>query len=224
MSTIAEKLQLIAENQQNVYDAGYAAGVQLDSDSLFQYVTGAAYMFQNAIFPDGYTLVVNIPNIKADFGQFISYAKGIKKLILKGNTANNGLNCGYAFRGDYIEEVDFSEFGNGGLKATYLHGAFSAKKLHTISGELDLSVAVNIGGAFDNATALQNICFKPLTIAKSIDFRYSNLLTAASVQSIIDGLADLTGSTTQTLTFHRDIALTDDQKSAITAKNWTLVQ
>lgn len=222
--SITEKLQIIAENQQSVYEAGYAAGAQLDADSLFQYITGGAYMFQNAIFPDGYTLVVNIPNIKSDFGQFLSYAKGVKKLVLKGNTANNGLNCGYAFRGDYIEEIDFSEFGNGGLKATYLNGAFGAKKLHTISGELDLSAAVNIGGAFDGAVALQNVRFKPLTIAKSISFRYSSLLTTETIQSILDGLADLTEADTQTLTLHANIVLTEEQTNTITAKNWTLVQ
>lgn len=53
----------------------------------------------------------------------------------------------------------------------------------------------------------------------------SPLLTAASVQSIIDCLKDLTGATAQTLTLHATVVgnMTPEQKAAITAKNWTLV-
>jgi hypothetical protein len=45
------------------------------------------------------------------------------------------------------------------------------------------------------------------------------------MQSIIDHLKDLTGQTPQKLTFHATAGgkLTDVQKAAITAKNWTLV-
>lgn len=43
-----------------------------------------------------------------------------------------------------------------------------------------------------------------------------------SVRSIIDGLATVT--TTQAITFHKDIALTDEQKQTINNKGWTLVQ
>ena len=62
------------------------------------------------------------------------------------------------------------------------------------------------------------------TIGKSISFVNSALLSDASIQSIIDGLADLTGSTAQTLTFHADVKakLTESQISQITSKNWTL--
>lgn len=62
-------------------------------------------------------------------------------------------------------------------------------------------------------------------IGTSIDISPCPLLTAASVQSIIDHLKDLTGQTAQTLTFHATVGgkLTAEQKAAISAKNWTLV-
>ena len=49
-----------------------------------------------------------------------------------------------------------------------------------------------------------------------------SLLSAETIQSIIDGLADLTGQTTQALDFHSDIVakLTEEQISQITNKNW----
>lgn len=62
-------------------------------------------------------------------------------------------------------------------------------------------------------------------IGVDISFSDSPLLTTASVQSVIDHLKDLTGATAQTLTFHATVGgkLTEEQKAAISAKNWTLV-
>lgn len=62
-------------------------------------------------------------------------------------------------------------------------------------------------------------------IGSSIAFAQSSKLTTASVNSIIHALKDLTGTTTQNLTFHATVGgkLTEEQKTAISAKNWTLV-
>lgn len=62
-------------------------------------------------------------------------------------------------------------------------------------------------------------------IGNSLAIKESSKLSAASVQSIIDCLKDLTGQTQQTLTLHATVGanMTDAQKAAITAKNWQLV-
>lgn len=54
--------------------------------------------------------------------------------------------------------------------------------------------------------------------------QYMPNLTDECVQNIIDNLADLTGSTAQTLQLHTDVKakLTDTQIASITSKNWTL--
>lgn len=72
--------------------------------------------------------------------------------------------------------------------------------------------------------ALEKITFAG-TIGQSLSFVGSPLLANESVQSIIDHLKDLTGATAQTLTFHATVGgkLTQAQKDAISAKNWTLV-
>ena len=75
---------------------------------------------------------------------------------------------------------------------------------------------------FYNCTALVEVRFVAESIKRSLSFAYSPLLSAESVQSIIDGLATVT--TAQTITFHKDIALTDAQKQTINDKGWTLVQ
>ena len=68
------------------------------------------------------------------------------------------------------------------------------------------------------------------SIKLSFDIRYLANLSVETIQNddetgVIDGLADLTGGTAQTLTLHKTVGekLTDTQKATITAKNWTLV-
>jgi hypothetical protein len=77
---------------------------------------------------------------------------------------------------------------------------------------------------FEWCSALKNITIEGI-IGKSIGFPQSSLLTSESVDSIISALKDLTGATAQTLTFHATVGgkLTDEQKAAISTKNWILV-
>jgi hypothetical protein len=81
-------------------------------------------------------------------------------------------------------------------------------------------------GWFLSCEALEEINFTEDSVIKaSISFQYSSKLNESSIQSIINALKDLTGSTAQTLTLHATVGsgLTEEQKAAITAKNWTLV-
>ena len=62
------------------------------------------------------------------------------------------------------------------------------------------------------------------TIKQSFNVSATSVLSAETVESVIDGLADLTGKETQTLSLNNAVGnkLTDTQKATITAKNWTL--
>ena len=90
---------------------------------------------------------------------------------------------------------------------------------------INLSSVVYQNNFTDGLLSLEYIRFSANSIKLNITFRQSGKLTTESVQSIIDGLVDLTGSTAQTLTLHATVGgkLTDEQKASITAKNWTLV-
>lgn len=98
------------------------------------------------------------------------------------------------------------------------------------AGNLESASLVNVKpkhtwpNAFTNCSSLVDITFSG-TIGKTISFAQSSNLSAESVQNIIDCLADLTGATAQTLTLHAAVGakLTQTQKDAISAKNWTLV-
>ena len=226
--SIAEKLTAIAENEQKVYDAGFAAGQAAGGgENLFSYATGLMSLFEGATFPEGYELTVEAPNLRHGVDRIISYAKNIKRFTLIGNKTNALISAQYAFRGgNMLEVIDFTGLGEGGLKANYLNGAFSAdQKLVSILGELDFSEAVNVSSSFSDCFALKDIQFKVGTLSKSLSLVNSNKLSDESIQSILDGLADLTGGVAQTFTFHATVGakLTEAQKAAVTAKNWTLV-
>ena len=97
------------------------------------------------------------------------------------------------------------------------------------AGNLESGSLVNVkpthtwSNAFANCSSLVNITFSG-TIGKAISFAQSSKLSTASIQNIIDCLADLTGQTAQTVTFHKTVGelLTQAQKDTISAKNWTL--
>ena len=78
--------------------------------------------------------------------------------------------------------------------------------------------------AFSKCPNLVDIRFVKGSIHVSIAFYQSSMLSAESVQSIIDGLADLTGQASQTLSLNALVKekLTDEQIAQITSKNWTL--
>ena len=93
--------------------------------------------------------------------------------------------------------------------------------LETIQEPLDMSGS-GTDGHFIGCYSLKNIRFVANTLKKSLYLGQLNLLTPESIQSIIDGLATVT--TAQTLTLHKDITLTDEQKATINSKGWTLAQ
>ena len=110
-----------------------------------------------------------------------------------------------------------------GSTETSINSLLNGSNLETIRCFVPPPKAALSATTFNSSGALKNIIFGG-EIKKSINFSRCTKLSAESVQSAIDHLADLTGTTTQTLTFASAIgsALTEEQKAAITAKNWTL--
>ncbi len=126
-----------------------------------------------------------------------------------------------------LEKVDLSGTLDK-IRPTGLNRVFYNRAgLREIVGEFDLSqmsASNSATNAFVTCEALETIRFKEGTIICDLSFAYSPKLTDETIQNIIDGLADLTGGTTQTLTLHANVGakLTDAQKTAASAKNWTI--
>lgn len=125
----------------------------------------------------------------------------------------------YTFQSDTIAEITKSINASG---ATMYGTFYSATALRTIT-KLIVSEATTYTNTFGSATALENITFEGV-IGNALSFASCSRLTEESVQSIIDHLKDLTGQAAQTLTLHATVGgkLTQEQKDAVSAKNWTL--
>ena len=82
----------------------------------------------------------------------------------------------------------------------------------------------NFTGGFSGCSKLANFTVTGVIGGTALNLSWSSLLTDASVQNIIDHLKDRTGTTSATLTFHKTVGgnMTQAQKDAISAKNWTL--
>lgn len=199
--SIGEKLTRIAENQQKVYDAGCAKG----EENL-----PAGYMKVDPAWNSFYMLFNGRPSL----AQNLQYS----------DTANitnfNGAFQGWtSLLGTFtIPSLDLRKATNIGSMFLYSDGIVEI-------GQMEIPNVTVTNYAFNGCTALQRISFVPGCIKVSIGFPSSSLLEGESVQSILDGLADLTGKETQTLTLHANVGetLTDAQKAAAAAKNWTIV-
>ena len=112
-------------------------------------------------------------------------------------------------------------------KCTGFYQSFRGRNaLEIIDGTpLDFTSVTSANNTFLSCDNLAEIRFVPNTIKVGFSFASSANLSAESIQSIINGLADLTGGTAKELTLHATVGnkLTDTQKATITAKNWTLV-
>ena len=202
------------------HDQGYEDGKNSVGNPL-EYASQLQQTYQSVTYPDGYELTLNLPNITSLASAFYS-ASGLKKVTIKGNTAGNTVSFNRAFRNTNVETVNLTEF-NAILSNCEM--AFMYSQIVEILGEIDFSNVSNFSNTFVGLSALVTITPKKETIKLSVSFAQSNKLSDISIQSIIDGLADLTGGTAQTLTLHATVGskLTDEQKATITAKNWELV-
>ena len=226
--TLAEKLQAVAQNEQKVYDAGFAAGQAQGGGSgeeWTQYAQSFSYTFGTITFPENYELVMTVPSMNSATN-IIYGAINLKKLTLLGGDSTGIVAGSYCFMHSSIVEMDFSNFRNGGIQfgSTAKYPFYGCARLKYIRGEIDMSIVTSALNYFNGCGQLVEVRFKAGTISVDLSIPSANLSTD-SIQSIIDGLADLTGQTAQTLTLANAIGnkLTDAQKATATAKNWTLV-
>ena len=151
-----------------------------------------------------------------------AYSSGIKSLKVIGSKSVIANISGILRNCNKVEMVDFSECD---LKLRNVQYSFvGCSVLKTIFGELDFSENDVFVSPFGGCNLLEEIRLKPNSLKLSLSFSNSPKLSANSIQSIIDGLADLTGQTAQTITWHKDIEakLSEEQKAQITSKNWTI--
>jgi len=189
-------------------------------DSI-RYVINSQNLYHGAVFPDGYEIKVISAAHQGNMQAMFTNTKGIRKITLNVPTGVNYNVYNFA-RESSVEEIVLPD----GIHFTsWNYFGYYSNNLRRIIGRIDCSGhAPNNNNCLNVTRNLEEVYFMPGTIDYSINFASSPNLIDASIQSIIDGLADLTGGTAQTLTLHATVGgkLTDAQKATITAKNWTL--
>lgn len=201
------------------------------AEEFLSHVTSYFNTFINAAFPTGYEMVFPLRDDLTDASIWETFknATGIKQVTFKRNSEEKlklALYRGFQYCKS-IEVVDFSEIPNW-YTNDFRECFSSCTSLREIKGIVSVTTGYETGGkmnnTFQSCSKLEEIRFTPLTIAFQTSFANSPLLSDASIQSIIDGLADLTGATAQTLTLNSTVKakLTEEQIANITNKNWTL--
>lgn len=212
IDTYAKKIGEISSGD---YEQGYEDG----SLPLTQ-INSLNTVFSNSVFPENYDIVLHLKKV---VGMQYCFAKSNVRSITLTSEQENSTMITHGFRDcPNLQILDMKDY-----KATIMdmqYGFYYSSNLKSIYGALDISGCTTTNSAFSKCTSLEDISFVPSTIKVSISFSSSPLLSNESIQSIIDGLADLTGQTTQTVHWHSTVLgkITNEQLAQITAKNWLM--
>ena len=208
------------------YERGYAKGYAEGRD-IWNYVRSISGAFQNNTFPAGTNLVLNVPNLilsvnEGNLNYTFRSTTGLESITLKCTTRGVAMHAHGAFsRCSDLKFLDLSEFNTTfGTSTDVFYGCTS---LEEIRGEIE-NTTTNWTLWFASCVKLREVRFKANSIKGAFTIAQSPLLSAESVQSIVDGLADMTGGTSYKLALHADVKakLTEEQLATIAAKNWTM--
>lgn len=213
------ELQIILDTVNELPESGESGGV-----NWLEYATSIKGMFADVNFQTGTEIELNLKNITLIEDAF-RRTSGLKKITLNAPESDVGVGAAYAFWGatnNELETIDLSGFKRS--FSSMAHTFRGCPNLKYIYGELDMSTCTQAGGMFLDSKIIQEVRFKKGSICINIDCSSSSNLSTESIQSIIDGLADLTGETEHTVSFNSSVKakLTDEQKTQITSKNWIL--
>lgn len=217
-------------NSISVSDGGSTGGSSSDTN-LFNYISSSwtgsfKLMFYKVVFPDGYEITLNVTNAPTNINSMFRLAENLRKITFIVPT-DRVYDARYFLTTDSSatptleelvlpDEIKFSAFD---------YFASYARKLHTITGTIDLSESTSNLNCFMYCTDLVEVRFVQESITKDFYIKQSSKLSDASIASIVEGLADLTGQETQTLTVHATVAGKIEEwgkKASIESKNWTL--
>ena len=185
------------------------------------YISKANNTFEDATFPDGTIIDITATSFSYTFNN----TKGKYEVKLRQADKTKDLYIGYTFRLCTVKRVDLTEtsrrISNGGQAQAFYY----AWSLEEIIGAIDFSNASSCLNCFHLMSALREIRFVPGTIKCNFEIPDSPDLSDDSIQSIVDGFADMTGQDAIKLIVHKTVGgkMTDEQKTTLAAKNVTLV-
>lgn len=227
--SVAEKEITIAQNVPKVFNAGYEKGKA--EGGFLDYAIDLNFSHQN--FDVEAVEVVFGAKVKGIVPSCPSFysTSGMKylKVDFSGECEKGTFSYDSRFRFNTNEYADTLEILELPIIEKILPSSLNRvfqnrNKLKEIRATIDATHCKSFGNNGLGCPLLEEIRFKPNTIFINPLLNNCPLLSNESIESTVNGLADLTGQESQTVTFHSDVKakLTDEQITTITSKNWTL--
>lgn len=206
-------------------------GVVQSGVELGNYLTSFANAFNNAVFPSDSEITLfptQIKGVDADtstliFTYMFAATSGLKSVKIK--TLDNGRSVNTFAMFQKCKDLviaDFSEFKYEILNAGNMF--YECQNIETILGELKI-IETN-AHMFGNVKKLKEVRLAREMLRTSISFAGAQYLSDASIDSIVNGFADMTGQTSIVLTVHKDVKAKIEANqtwlSTLTSKNVTL--
>lgn len=231
MSTLAEQVvEQLKTDMDNVYDAGYQKGKSEGGETTLdnaRFATTLQYADLN---------LFGVPKVTIKADSLTSMANLFQANVLNTTVEELEVFCEKEITSiNNFASAAFAQTENA-LKRIILHtdtrlcksfsGVFwKQANLEEVCGTpLDFTSCTTLSLWVSNCPNLREIRAKENTISINIDLSSPNYLSNESVQSFIDGLVDMTGQATKTITLSSSVKakLTEEQIATITSKNWTL--
>lgn len=111
------------------------------------------------------------------------------------------------------------------IGTSFQHMFYNQQFLENITGEIDftkISSVTNIGLMFYACNNLKEVRFTKESLKYNLQMAQSGSLSLESLQSIIDGLGNVTTTSTLSLNSTAYNKLTEEQKQSATDKGWTI--
>lgn len=222
MSELKDKVLRAKADLDAVYEAGkQAGGGGVEKINPLNYAVTMP-TFQGVDFTNCPDLVVEVPNFNgASIGSICNNTTNLQSVKLVCNVRNTNMAVSSAFYASRkLKTIDLSEF-NTKIGAAASSAFGSCVSLERIIGTLDFSLTTSFGNTFGQCEKLEEIRVVPNCIKANLSIP-SSVLSDESIQSLVDGLADMSESETKTITFTTAVInkLTATQLQAIQNKNW----
>lgn len=228
IDTYSEKISEISGDQ---YERGYNEGYENGKNSVIDFARYArSFQFETTKgLPEEITVYLDNATSLIDFWSKVKNTT-VKHITLNVLNKIGGTNLARCFNqvnvsGDNraLEHITFNV--DTSASTSFPQVFYMMSKLKIIDGKpIDFSSATSISWNWCNGcNVLEEVRVVKETIKVNIPVDIKNA-SDETIQSFVDGLADLTGQTAQKVTWHTDIILklTSAQVTQITNKNWEI--
>lgn len=215
-----DTLDTFASKVESISDSGIPANMEWANHTTKVMIKDDSWAEEETVM-----YVPNLTSLAESFKELIF--RKVKVLTVKSDVPIENTN--FAFLGvnssDYgtletvIFDCDFSQ-------CKYFSQTFQFRRsLKSIEGNpIDFSSATAISNTFNYATNIENFRVVAKTIKVNMSLSFCSKLNDETIQSIVDGLADLSNSDALALTLNASTIakLTETQLQQIADKNWNV--